>query len=93
MPRQPLCCGLTWISTGQLATARRVLQRTVDALALYLRRGTKVVGLEPSCTAVFRSDARELMSGNQDVQRLRPQTVTLAELLRDHTDGWQPAAG
>ena len=49
-----------------------------------------VVGLEPSCTAVFRSDARELMPGNQDVQRLRQQTVTLAELLRDHTDGWQP---
>jgi len=39
---------------------------------------------------VFRSDARELMPGNRDVQRLRQQTVTLAELLRDHTDGWQP---
>ena len=90
VPSQPLCCGLTWISTGQLATARRVLQRTVDALAPYLRRGARVVGLEPSCTAVFRSDARELMPGNQDVQRLRQQTVTLAELLRDHTDGWQP---
>ena len=63
VPSQPLCCGLTWISTGQLATARRVLQRTVDALAPYLRRGVKVVGLEPSCTAVFRSDARELMPG------------------------------
>jgi Fe-S oxidoreductase len=49
-----------------------------------------VVGLEPSCTAVFRSDARELMPGNRDVQRLRQQTVTLAELLRDHTDGWRP---
>ena len=90
VPRQPLCCGLTWISTGQLATARRVLQRSVDALAPYLRRGARVVGLEPSCTAVFRSDARELMPGNQDVQRLRQQTVTLAELLRDHTNGWQP---
>jgi FAD/FMN-containing dehydrogenase/Fe-S oxidoreductase len=90
VPSQPLCCGLTWISTGQLATARRVLQRSVDTLAPYLRRGVRVVGLEPSCTAVFRSDARELMPGNRDVLRLRQQTVTLAELLRDHTDGWQP---
>ncbi|HEX3923802.1 MAG TPA: FAD-linked oxidase C-terminal domain-containing protein [Streptosporangiaceae bacterium] len=90
VPEQPLCCGLTWISTGQLATAQRVLRRTVDALAPYLRRGVKVVGLEPSCTAVFRSDARELMPGDRDVQRLRDQTVTLAELLRHHTDGWQP---
>ena len=65
VPEQPLCCGLTWISTGQLATARRVLRRTVDALAPYLRRGVKVVGLEPSCTAVFRSDAGELMPGDR----------------------------
>jgi Fe-S oxidoreductase len=90
VPSEPLCCGLTWISTGQLATARRVLRRTVDTLAPYLREGVPVVGLEPSCTAVFRSDARELFPGDQDVQRLREQTVTLAELLRDHTDGWQP---
>ena len=90
VPEQPLCCGLTWISTGQLAMARRVLQRTVGALAPHLQRGTKIVGLEPSCTAVFRSDAWELMPGNRDVQRLREQTVTLAELLTHHTDGWQP---
>jgi len=90
VPEQPLCCGLTWISTGQLATARRVLRRTVRTLAPYLRRGVKVVGLEPSCTAVFRSDARELMPGDRDVQRLVEQTVTLAELLHQHTDGWQP---
>jgi hypothetical protein len=90
VPSQPLCCGLTWISTGQLATARRVLRRTVRALAPHLRRGAKIVGLEPSCTAVFRSDARELMPGDRDVQRLREQTVTLAELLRHHTEGWRP---
>jgi FAD/FMN-containing dehydrogenase/Fe-S oxidoreductase len=90
VPRQPLCCGLTWISTGQLAVARRVLRRTVAALAPYLRRGALVVGLEPSCTAVFRSDARELMPGDRDIQRLREQTVTLAELLVRHADGWQP---
>ena len=90
VPDQPLCCGLTWISTGQLATARRVLQRTVDALAPHLERGTKIVGLEPSCTAVFRSDAWELMPGNRDVERLAGQTVTLAELLTHHTEGWQP---
>jgi len=34
LPDEPLCCGLTWISTGQLDTARRVLRRTVDRLAV-----------------------------------------------------------
>jgi Fe-S oxidoreductase len=32
VPTRPLCCGLTWISTGQLGVARRVLRRTVKAL-------------------------------------------------------------
>jgi Fe-S oxidoreductase len=48
------------------------------------------VGLEPSCTAVFRSDAFELFPDDEDVTRLREQTVTLAELLHDHTPGWRP---
>jgi len=90
VPQQLLCCGLTWISTGQLTVARRVLQRTVSALAPALRRGALVVGLEPSCTAAFRSDAGDLLPGDRDVQRLRQQTVTLAELLMNHTPGWQP---
>ncbi len=90
MPTQPVCCGLTWISTGQLGIAKRVLQRTVDALAPYVRAGAFVVGLEPSCTAVFRSDAHELFPADDDVTRLQHQTVTLAELLADHTDGWEP---
>ncbi|MFB9909002.1 FAD-binding and (Fe-S)-binding domain-containing protein [Allokutzneria oryzae] len=90
MPGQSLCCGLTWISTGQLPTAKRVLRRTVRALAPHLRDGGLIVGLEPSCTAVFRSDAFELFPDDQDVRRLRKQTVTLAELLTAHTPGYQP---
>jgi Fe-S oxidoreductase len=94
MPTDPqgkgLCCGLTWISTGQLDVAKRQLRRTVDALAGHVRQGGLVVGLEPSCTTVFRSDAAELFSGDQDVHRLRDHTVTLAELLTEHTPGWTP---
>jgi len=39
LPDQPLCCGLTWISTGQLDTAKRVLRRTVDRLAALIEGG------------------------------------------------------
>ena len=90
MPAEPLCCGLTWISTGQLDMAKRVLHRSVRALADHVNGGGLVLGLEPSCTAVFRSDAPELFPDDQDVVRLKDATVTLAELLRDHTPGWQP---
>ncbi|RAY11504.1 FAD-binding oxidoreductase [Actinomadura craniellae] len=90
VPDQAVCCGLTWISTGQLGIARRALARTLDVLRDDLRRGTPVVGLEPSCTAVFRSDAAELWPDDPDVQRLRDQTRTLAELLTERAPDWRP---
>jgi FAD/FMN-containing dehydrogenase/Fe-S oxidoreductase len=90
VPRERVCCGLTWISTGQLVTAKGVLRRTLRVLRPYLQAGTPVVGLEPSCTAVFRNDAHDLLPDDEDVQRLRQQTMTLAELLHQHTPGWQP---
>jgi FAD/FMN-containing dehydrogenase/Fe-S oxidoreductase len=90
IPSEPLCCGLTWISTGQLDVARRKLRRTLDVLAPHVRSGGLVVGLEPSCTTVLRSDAGDLLSGDLDVDRLEDHTVTLAELLMEHSDGWVP---
>ncbi|MGW7426297.1 FAD-binding and (Fe-S)-binding domain-containing protein [Streptomyces sp. NPDC054813] len=93
VPEAPVCCGLTWISTGQLATAKRVLRRTLDVLRPYLDAGTPVIGLEPSCTAVFRSDAPELLPDDEDVRRLARQTRTFAEQLVHHApDGWRPPA-
>jgi Fe-S oxidoreductase len=83
LPDKALCCGLTWISTGQLPTAIKVLGRTVKALAPIVRQGIPVVGLEPSCTAVFRHDLCELFGNDEDAHRLAGCTSTLAELLHD----------
>jgi Fe-S oxidoreductase len=90
IPTEPICCGLTWISTGQLNIARKVLRRTIRRLAPHVRDQGFVVGLEPSCTAVFRSDMHEFFPDDQDAHRLKDHVVTLAELLTEHTDGWQP---
>jgi len=89
LPDRTLCCGLTWISTGQLGIAKRVLRRTVGAMRKEIRAGIPLVGLEPSCTAVFRTDAPELLAGDEDVRRLAMQTVTLAELLAQRAPDWQ----
>ena len=88
LPDGPVCCGLTWISTGQLDGARRQLRRSLAALAPALDRGWPVVGLEPSCTAVLRSDAAELLPQDSRTAALAGQTRTLAELLTD--TGWVP---
>jgi Fe-S oxidoreductase len=87
VPLKPMCCGLTWISTGQLAMAQRMLRRTIKALLPDLRAGVPVVVLEPSCAAVFRADAAELL-GSDDARLLAQQTRTLAELLVEA--GWRP---
>ncbi len=90
IPERPLCCGLTWISTGQLGMAKRMLRQTVGTLAPAVEAGMPVVGLEPSCTAVFRSDLADLLPRDQDAKRLAAQTVTLAELLADRAPSWDP---
>lgn len=90
VPLRSVCCGLTWISTGQLRTAKRVLRRTLTTLSAALRTGTPVVVLEPSCAAVFRSDLPELLYGDEDAHRLAKQTYTLGKLLADKAPDWEP---
>ncbi|WP_371053794.1 MULTISPECIES: FAD-binding and (Fe-S)-binding domain-containing protein [Rhodococcus] len=90
LPDRGACCGLTWISTGQLPTAKRVLRRTLTILAPHLRAGAPIVVLEPSCAAVFRADLPQLLYGDQDARRLAEQTVTLGELLHARAPDWAP---
>jgi Fe-S oxidoreductase len=91
IPDQTLCCALTWISTGQLGVAKRILKHTARTLADQLGDSMALIGLEPSCTAVFRSDGPELLPDDDDVALLKQRTRTLAEVLRD-TPGYEPPA-
>ena len=85
---RPQCCGLTWITTGQLDTAREMIGRAVAQLHPYVAAGVPVVGLEPSCLAVLRSDAVELVDDPRAVE-VAAGVFTLSELLQ-RTEGWQP---
>ncbi|MEV6348975.1 FAD-binding and (Fe-S)-binding domain-containing protein [Actinoplanes sp. NPDC051851] len=82
------CCGLTWITTGQLDAARRILGTTVAELAKAADQGIPIVGLEPSCTGVLRGDAVELVD-NEAARTVAKATHTVAELLAA-TPGWEP---
>ncbi|MCF3172691.1 FAD-binding protein [Streptomyces sioyaensis] len=90
VPDGTQCCGLTWITTGQLGVARRIARRTTAALRPAVRAGIPVVGLEPSCTAALRSDLPELLDGDEDARALGRSTRTLAELLVHQAPDWQP---
>ncbi|TLS46619.1 FAD-binding protein [Streptomyces montanus] len=94
VPDGTQCCGLTWITTGQLGVARRIARRTVTALTPAIEAGVPVVGLEPSCTAALRTDLPELLDGDEHTRArargLAGATVTLAELLVHQAADWQP---
>src|SRR5699024_2725919 len=90
IPTEPVCCGLAWISTGQLKTVRGVLGRTISQLADHAGRAQHILGLEPSCTAVPRSEALVLLANHLGLFQAQDQSVILAELLMVHTPGWQP---
>ncbi len=81
VPERSACCGLTWISTGQLDGARRRLGALLDVLGPYAEAGIPIVGLEPSCTAVLRSDLGDLFPGDARASAVAAATRTLAELL------------
>ncbi|MCS7483330.1 FAD-binding and (Fe-S)-binding domain-containing protein [Umezawaea endophytica] len=87
IPGRTVCCGLTWMSTGQLGTARKVLRRTARILRRFTRAGVPVVGLEPSCTAFLRGDALELAGDDPDVAALAAATRTFAEHVAPSLDG------
>lgn len=79
--REDACCGLTWITTGQLDGARTQLRGALDVLHPIAEAGIPIVGLEPSCMAVWRSDAKELLPDDPRVAVVAEGVHTLAELL------------
>ncbi len=90
LPRGVVCCGLTWLATGQLTVARLVLRRTLRLLRSEIAARVPVVGLEPSCVATLRSDLTELLPDDPAATALARLARTLAEILRDRAPDWQP---
>lgn len=75
------CCGLTWITTGQLKGARRHLERLLERLGPLAANGIPIVGIEPSCTAVLRDDLLQLLPADPRALMVREATFTLAEFI------------
>ena len=85
------CCGLTWITTGQLGAARRIVAHAVETLHGYVADGTPVIGLEPSCLAALREDAGQLVDDPR-VAEVSSGVRSLAEFLADRVGRgeWTP---
>jgi FAD/FMN-containing dehydrogenase/Fe-S oxidoreductase len=88
VPRASLCCGRPLYDYGMLDLAERLLRRVLDALRPEIRAGTPVIGMEPSCLAVFRDELPNLFPNDEDARRLSQQSFLLSEFLEG--EGWDP---
>ena len=74
------CCGRPLISKGQLAKARDWARINVDALAPHARKGTLIVGTEPSCLLTLRDEYPDLLQDDAS-REVASQALMLDELL------------
>jgi Fe-S oxidoreductase len=75
--KRPLCCGRTYLSSGQIDKAKAEARRTLDALMPFVERGVAVVGLEPSCLLTLRDEF--LQYGYGDEARALAESAYLFE--------------
>lgn len=91
VPCQSLCCGRPLYDYGFLDTARKLLREVMDSLRPLVSAGVPLVGLEPSCLAVFRDELKGLFPEDVDAIRLRKQAFTLAEFLERYVPDFRGA--
>jgi FAD/FMN-containing dehydrogenase/Fe-S oxidoreductase len=88
LPDRWLCCGRPLYDYGMLTLARRYLHAILGTLRPQIEAGVPLVGLEPSCLAVFRDELTEMLPADLDAQRLRAQSFTLSEFLVHRAEDW-----
>jgi FAD/FMN-containing dehydrogenase/Fe-S oxidoreductase len=88
LPPRGLCCGRPLYDYGMLDRAKRQLRRILEALREEIAAGIPLVGLEPSCVAVFRDELPNLFPDDPAAKRLAEQSFFLAEFLG--REGYEP---
>ncbi len=87
MPTKMVCCGLTWYSTGQLATARRMASAALDQIDELGSATTPVLVLEPSCASMLRDELAELLPNDPRAHAMAERVISfgdyVAKLLND----------
>jgi len=81
VPKANLCCGRPLYDHGMLDRAQSLLLQILDELSPEIEAGIPIVGLEPSCVAVFRDELLNFFPHDHRAQALSKQTFLLSEFL------------
>jgi FAD/FMN-containing dehydrogenase/Fe-S oxidoreductase len=90
IPNRVFCCGRPLYDYGMLDLARNVLTRTLEGLEPYIRKNIPIVGLEPSCLAVFRDELKNLFPKSERAHLLSQSCYTLAEFMTKKARDYRP---
>jgi len=90
VPEQSLCCGRPLYDHGMLTTAERLLRQILETLEPQITEGIPIVGLEPSCVAVFRDELLNFFPNDENARRLSKQVFLLSEFLERKVPNYQP---
>ncbi len=77
---RPLCCGRTYLATGQVDKAKQEARRLLAALAPYIAKGVPIVGLEPSCIFSLR-DEYLVMGFGEEAKKVSENSFLFEEFL------------
>jgi len=89
IPQEIFCCGRPLYDFGMLDRAKRLLLRTLHALASEIEAAIPIVVLEPSCAAVFRDELINLFPDDERAQKLSRQSFLLSEFLQKKAPHFQ----
>ena len=81
MPEGHVCCGRPLYDYGFLDVAERYLRRTLAQLRDEIRAGTPIVGMEPSCLAVFKDELEKILPHDDDAKRLARNAYHFSEFF------------
>jgi FAD/FMN-containing dehydrogenase/Fe-S oxidoreductase len=84
MPQQHVCCGRPLYDYGFLDVAQKYLRRTLRQLRREIRQGIPVVGMEPSCLAVFKDELKNILPHDDDAARLFRNAFHFPEFFARH---------
>ncbi|GAA4512297.1 FAD-binding and (Fe-S)-binding domain-containing protein [Actinoallomurus oryzae] len=82
IPEGHLCCGRPLYDYGFLGVAERYLHQVIDRLRDHIRAGTPIVGMEPSCLAVFKDELTKMLPHDDDARRLARNAYHFGEFFR-----------
>ncbi len=84
MPEGHICCGRPLYDYGFLDIAERYLRHVLETLRDDIRAGTPIVGMEPSCLAVFKDELAGMLPHDDDAARLARLAYHWSEFFEQH---------